>query len=114
MTEKEYLSILDEFGLKLADFRYENDYTAYFLDKYPVCNYSKLGRVPFFGDNSMLFYQPSYNCLYDDGCCAGSYNGKMYSDYFEAKRKLAYHLKEIKKQLVQLKVQEIDKDFKNE
>lgn len=35
-------------------------------------------------------------------------------DYFEAKRKFADHLKEIKKQLVQLKVQEIDKDFENE
>ena len=41
MTLKEYLQLIDEFGLKLADFRYENDYTAYFLDKYPVCNYRK-------------------------------------------------------------------------
>ncbi len=114
MTEKEYLSILDEFGLKLADFRYENDYTAYFLDKYPVCNYSKQGRIAFFGDNSMLFYQPSYNSLRGDGYCTGSYNGRTYEDYFEAKRKFADHLKEIKKQLVQRKVQEIEKDFENE
>ena len=113
MTLKEYLSILDEFGLKMADFRWENDYTAYFLDKYPVCNYRKQGNKAFFGDNSMLFYQPSfanYNSDYD----SGAFNGRAYEDYFEAKRKLADHLKEIKKQLVQLKVQEIDKDFENE
>ena len=111
MTEKEYLSILDEFGLKLADFRYVNDYTAYLLGKYPVCNYKKQGSVALYGDNSMLFYQPSYNSDYNN---SGDFNGRAYEDYFEAKRKFADHLKEIKKQLVQLKVQEIDKDFENE
>ena len=114
MTEKEYLSILDEFGLKLGDFKCMSDYTAYFLDKYPVCDYIKKGSLAFFGDNCMLFCQPSfvnyYNCKYN----SGAFNGRAYEDYFEAKRKFADHLKEIKKQLVQLKVQEIDKDFEND
>lgn len=114
MTEEEYLSILDEFGLKLADFRYENDFTAYFLGKYPVCTYRKQGKVAIYGDNFMMFYQPKYDNLYNSKYNAGIYNGRSYEDYFEAKRKFADHLKEIKKQLVQLKVQEIDKDFKNE
>lgn len=111
MTEKEYLSILDEFGLKMADFRTVSDYTAYFLDKYPVCNYIKQGDIAFFGDNSMLFYQPSFVNYYNSDYNTGAFNGRAYEDYFEAKRKFADHLKEIKKQLVQLKVQEIDKDF---
>ena len=113
MTLKEYLQLIDEFGLKLADFIYENDYTAYLLGKYPVCNYRKQGCEAFYGDNSILFYQPSFvndNSDYN----SGAFNGRAYEDYFEAKRKLADHLKEIKKQLVQLKVQEIDKDFENE
>lgn len=114
MTLKEYLSILDEFGLNLAHFRYVNDYTAYLLGKYPVCNYRKQGDIAFFGDNSMLFYQPSFVNYYNSDYNSGVFNGKAYEDYFEAKRKLADHLKEIKKQLVQLKVQEIDKDFENE
>lgn len=113
MTLKEYLSILDEFGLNLAHFRYVNDYTAYFLDKYPVCNYMKQGCEAFYGDNSILFYQPSF-VNYNSDYNSGAFNGWAYEDYFEAKRKLADHLKEIKKQLVQLKVQEIDKDFENE
>lgn len=115
MTEKEYLSILDEFGLKLGDFRWEcDDYTAYFLDKYPVCNYRKQGSVAFYGDNSMLFFQPNFENYYKCKYNSGVFNGRAYEDYFEAKRKFADHLKEIKKQLVQLKVQEIDKDFENE
>ena len=114
MTLKEYLQLIDEFGLKLATFRYENDYTAYFLDTYPVCNYRKQGSVAFFEDNSMLFYQPSFNNWYHSNYHFGAFNGKAYEDYFEAKRKFADHLKEIKKQLVQLKVQEIDKDFEND
>lgn len=114
MTEKEYLSILDEFGLKMANFRLVSDYTAYFLDKYPVCNYRKQGNIAFFGDNSMLFYQPSFVNYDNSDYDSGAFNGRAYEDYFEAKRKLADHLKEIKKQLVQLKVQEIDKDFENE
>ena len=109
MTLKEYLQLIDEFGLKLADFRWESDYTAYLLGKYPVCNYRKQGCEAFYGDNSILFYQPSFvnNSDYN----SGAFNGRAYEDYFEAKRKLDDHLKEIKKQLVQLKVQEIDKDF---
>lgn len=114
MTLKEYLQLLDEFGLKLADFRYENDYTAYFLDKYPVCNYRKQGCVAFYEDNSMLFYFPKLENWNESKYNAGAFNGRAYSDYFEAKRKFADHLKEIKKQLVQLKVQEIDKDFEND
>ena len=114
MTLKEYLQLIDEFGLKLADFRWESDYTAYLLGKYPVCNYRKQGDIAFFGDNSMLFYQPSFVNYYNSDYYTGVFNGRAYEDYFEAKRKLADHLKEIKKQLVQLKVQEIDKDFENE
>lgn len=114
MTEKEYLFILDEFGLKLANFRYEKDLTAYFLDKYPVCNFRKQGCVGFYGDNSMLFYQPNYNNWYNTNYNSGTFNGRAYEDYFEAKRKFADHLKKIKKQLVQLKVQEIEKDFEND
>ena len=115
MTEKEYLSILDEFGLKLANFRYEKDFTAYFLDKYPVCNYSKHGCGVIFGDNSMLFYQPRLVNIWEGGGYnGGAFNGRAYEDYFEAKRKFADHLKEIKKQLVQLKVQEIERDFEND
>ncbi len=114
MTEKEYLSILDEFGLKLADFRWESDYTAYLLGRYPVCNYKKQGCVAFYGDNSMLFYQPSFVNYYKSDYNTGAFNGRAYEDYFEAKRKFADHLKEIKKQLVQLKVQEIEKDFEND
>ena len=105
MTEKEYLSILDEFGLKLATFRYEKNFTAYFLDKYPVCNYRTQGCSRYHA-NSILFYQPRF-----DNWCSGYdssfFNGEAYEDYFEAKRKFADHLKKIKKQLVQLKVQEI-------
>lgn len=114
MTLKEYLQLIDEFGLKLADFRYENDYTAYFLDKYPVCNYRKQGCVAFYEDNSMLFYQPKLENWNESKYNAGAFNGRAYEDYFEAKRKFADHLKEIKKQLVQLKVKEIDKDFEND
>ena len=114
MTLKEYLQLIDEFGLKLATFRYENDYTAYFLDKYPVCNYRKQGCVAFFEDNSMLFYQPSFENWYNSDYHSGAFNGRAYEDYFEAKRKFADHLKEVKKQLVQLKVQEIEKDFEND
>lgn len=105
MTEKEYLHLIEEFGLKLAVFRYKKDFTAYLLDKYPVCNYREQGCISFYRDNSMLFYQPSFKrCPYYNIVGASE-------DYFEAKRKLADHLKEIKKQLVQLKVQEIKKDF---
>lgn len=114
MTLKEYLQLIDEFGLKLANFRYENDYTAYFLDKYPVCNYRKQGCVAFYEDNSILFYQPSFNNYYNSDYNSGAFNGRAYEDYFEAKRKFADHLKEVKKQLVQLKVQEIEKDFEND
>ena len=113
MTLKEYLQLIDEFGLKLATFRYEKDYTAY-LDRYPVCNYKKQGCVAFYEDNSILFYQPSFNNWFNSDYNDGSFNGRAYEDYFEAKRKLADHIKEIKKQLVQLKVQEIEKDFEND
>ena len=79
----------------------------------PSLYYRKQGDIAFFGDNSMLFYQPSF-VNYNSDYNSGAFNGRVYEDYFEAKRKLADHLKEIKKQLVQLKVQEIDKDFENE
>lgn len=114
MTLKEYLQLIDEFGLKLATFRYEKDFTAYLLDKYPVCTYRNQGCVGFYEDNSILFYKPSFNNWYNSDYNGGAFNGRAYEDYFEAKRKLADHLKEIKKQLVQLKVQEIEKDFEND
>ena len=114
MTEKEYLQLIDEFGLKLATFRYEKDFTAYLLDKYPVCNYKKQGCVAFYGDNSILFYQPSFVNYYNSDYNTCAFNGRAYEDYFEAKRKFADHLKEIKKQLVQLKIHEVEKDFEND
>jgi hypothetical protein len=114
MTLKEYLQLIDEFGLKLADFRYENDYTAYLLGKYPVCNYRKKGCAAFYEDNSILFYQPKLENWFDGHYNSGAFNGRAYEDYTEAKRKFADHLKEVKKQLVQLKVQEIEKDFEND
>lgn len=55
----------------------------------------------------MLFYQPSFVNYYNSDYNTGYFNGRAYEDYTEAKRKFADHLKEIKKQLVQLKVHEI-------
>lgn len=107
MTKKDYIALVNEFGLT-----YDDDTTSAYYNEYPICGY-RTCRSDFanWSARSLIIFERYYEYPNENGHYTGFYNDKYATKVEDARQLIANQIIVVKNIFANERLEKMEKDF---
>lgn len=107
MTKKDYIALVNEFGLY-----YDADTTSAYYNAFPICGY-RTCRSNFanWSARSLIIFEKYYEYPNEDGHYTGLYNDKYATKVEDARPLIANQIMAVKNMFTNERLEKMEKDF---